>query len=79
MTYQEKKFNKPDLRHYVNKELHTVTALVPGINNLDSVGSRPLKRGAMNLLELPEHEIEAAKRKGTMYFSPQHKSQASLH
>ena len=51
MTYMEKKMNRNDLQRFKKKEADTVTAMVPGINNLNGVGSKPLQRGAMKMLE----------------------------
>lgn len=36
-----------DLDHYKNYE-DSVTALIPGINHISSIGSRPLAKGALN-------------------------------
>lgn len=47
MTMQEKKFNKGDLRAYRQGEKPTNTGgLIPGINNLNSVGTSPTIRKA---------------------------------
>ena len=45
MSQVEKQFNKGDLRKYKNKE-QAVSSMVPGINNLSSVGSAPMLRKA---------------------------------
>jgi len=43
MTFVEKKLNRNDLQRYKKKEADTVTALIPGINNINGVGgSQPL-------------------------------------
>ncbi len=47
MTFQEKRINRQDLDHYKKYE-HANNALVPGINHLYSIGSRPMKVGALN-------------------------------
>lgn len=47
MTFQEKRMNKVDLNRFKNHEDST-TALVPGINHISSVASRPLAKGAFN-------------------------------
>lgn len=49
MTFQEKRLNRVDLDHYKNYE-HSVNALIPGINHVNSIGSRPLAKGALNQL-----------------------------
>lgn len=49
MTFQEKRLNRVDLDHYKNHE-HSVTALIPGINHLSSIGTKPLAKGALNQL-----------------------------
>ena len=43
MTYEEKRINKEDLHHFKEQQPE-FTALIPGINNLKSVGAAPLKR-----------------------------------
>ena len=50
MTNEEKRMNKFDLRHFKDKDPQHVEALIPGINNLHTVGSSPLRRGAKNIL-----------------------------
>ena len=45
MTQVEKEFNKQDLRSYKNKSSN-ITGMVPGLNNLSSVGSAPMLRKA---------------------------------
>ena len=42
MTLVEKRLNRNDLQSYKHKERNTVNAMVPGINNFNSVGSKPL-------------------------------------
>lgn len=44
MTGQEKKLNKGDLHSYKKIEPQ-LQAMIPGIHNLSTVGSSPLKRG----------------------------------
>lgn len=51
MTWHEKKLNRLDLDSYKNKDAHTVHAMIPGINGLDTVGSVPFKRGAISVEE----------------------------
>lgn len=47
MTFQEKRLNRMDLDNYKNFE-NSVTALIPGVNHLNSVASRPLAKGALH-------------------------------
>jgi hypothetical protein len=47
MTFQEKRINRVDLDKYKNYE-DSVSALIPGINHLQSVGSRPLAKGGLS-------------------------------
>ena len=46
MTNEEKKLNKLDLVHYKTKNDFNFEAMIPGINNLNSIGSSPLRNGA---------------------------------
>lgn len=46
MTQEEKLMNKLDLNSYKQNEQKQVEALIPGIHNLNTVGSTPLRRGA---------------------------------
>lgn len=43
MTEQEKKMNKDDLKSYKGNDSH-MKSLIPGIHNIYSVGSGPIKR-----------------------------------
>lgn len=52
MTYQEKKINRTDLHSYKKHDLNTVHALIPGIKNIESIGTKPLQRGALRMMEL---------------------------
>ena len=45
MTYEEKRMNKLDLEHFKSNQPKEFDALIPGINNLSTVGSSPLRRG----------------------------------
>ena len=45
MSQVEKQFNKGDLREFKNKGTG-ITGMVPGLNNLSSVGSAPMLRKA---------------------------------
>lgn len=47
MTQQEKHLNRPDLRDYKHNGTE-VKALIPGLNNLSSIGSVPTLRKAYN-------------------------------
>ncbi len=47
MTFQEKRLNRVDLDNFKEHQPAT-NAMVPGINHLYSIGSRPLKYGGMN-------------------------------
>lgn len=65
MTFMEKKLNLEDLRSFKNKDQQTVHSLVPGINNIQSTGSKPLMIGAMKMMQ----ESSPMKRaKGSIYF-----------
>ena len=44
MTGHEKKMNTKDLHDFKSNEPN-VQAMIPGIHNLNSVGTSPLKRG----------------------------------
>jgi hypothetical protein len=46
MTNEEKRMNKVDLHNYKANEGTHIEAMIPGIHNLNTVGSSPLKRGA---------------------------------
>mmetsp|Transcript_39954 Transcript_39954/g.39526 ORF Transcript_39954/g.39526 Transcript_39954/m.39526 type:complete len:330 (-) Transcript_39954:27-1016(-) len=72
MTMQEKYLNRLDLKAYKNKERNTVKAMIPGIKNIPSIGTKPLMRGAMNVMDFsdsPPHGPTG--RKGQMFFSPE--------
>ena len=74
MTMNEKYLNKPDLRAYKNKERNSIKAMIPGIKNISSIGTKPLMRGAMNVMDFsdsPPHGPTG--RKGQMFFSPEPK------
>jgi len=45
MTFEEKRMNKIDLERYKSNQGKELEALIPGINNLNTVGSSPLRRG----------------------------------
>ena len=67
MTHVEKRMNRNDLRAYKRKDRHTVNAMIPGIHNVEGIGSKPLLRGAMKLIEEQPHRGTG---KGGIYFSP---------
>lgn len=46
MTHEEKRMNRGDLINFKVGELKQFEAMIPGIHNLNTVGSSPLKRGA---------------------------------
>jgi hypothetical protein len=72
MTLQEKNINREDLRSYKNKDRNEVHALIPGIKNIPSIGTKPLMRGAMNVMDFSDSPPEGPKgRKGQMFFSPE--------
>lgn len=72
MTLQEKHLNKADLRAFKNKDRNGTQALIPGINNLQSIGTKPLMRGAMNVMDFTDSPPQGPKgRKGQMFFSPE--------
>ena len=48
MTGHEKKMNKRDLHNFKRNNKHHLTAFIPGINNLPSVGTSPMRRGNVN-------------------------------
>lgn len=50
MTNEEKRINKVDLNNYKSRDGNHLDAMIPGIHNLQTVGSSPLKRGAKNIL-----------------------------
>ena len=79
MTHEEKNLNKADLRGYKDGDMRTMHCLVPGIKNLDSVGSKPLMRGAMNVMDFSDSPPHGTKgRKGQMFFSPGHRQPQGL-
>jgi len=47
MTQVEKQYNKADLRNYKNKA-EGLQGMIPGLNNISSVGSGPTLRKAYN-------------------------------
>lgn len=72
MTLQEKHLNKSDLKSYKNKDRNGIHALIPGIKNIPSVGTKPLMRGAINVMDFGDSPPEGTKgRKGQMFFSPE--------
>lgn len=68
MTQVEKKMNIDDLRRYKNKEPTQLNSMIPGINNIQSVASKPLMRGALKLMDDPN---PFQRKKGNLYFSPE--------
>ena len=75
MTFVEKKLNRNDLQRYKKKEADTVTALIPGINNINGVGgSQPLQRGAMKMLGNDQY-VGVGKNRGEIHFQSPQRSQ----
>jgi len=71
MTFQEKKLNRADLRGYKNKDRRGPKAMIPGISNLPGVGSGPLGRGAVRMMEYADDVgVPVDKKKGQVFFSP---------
>ena len=52
MTYEEKRINKDDLHHFKEHQPE-FSAMIPGINNIKSVGAAPLKRAKARESEMP--------------------------
>ena len=50
MTHEEKRLNRIDLQNFKTNDNNQMEALIPGINNLNTVGSSPLKRGGRHIL-----------------------------
>jgi hypothetical protein len=72
MTLQEKHLNRPDLRAFKNKDRNGLQAMIPGIKNIQSVGTKPLLRGALNVMDYSDSPPLGPKgRKGQMFFSPE--------
>jgi hypothetical protein len=54
MTNEEKRMNKMDLNNFkTNNDPGHFEALIPGIHNLNTVGTSPLKRGGRQILSNP--------------------------
>lgn len=45
MTNEEKRMNKLDLNNFKTNDPGHFEALIPGIHNLNTVGTSPLRRG----------------------------------
>lgn len=67
MTFQEKRLNRLDLDHYKNYD-NNITSLIPGINHINSIASRPLAKGALNQLYYGSTPME--QQKGHMWMQP---------
>ena len=50
MTHEEKRLNRMDLLNYKSQNTTQMEAMIPGIHNLNTVGTSPLKRGARNIM-----------------------------
>lgn len=75
MTQVEKGINHLDLKGYKHKDTKTMHSLIPGIKNLESVGTKPLMRGAMNVMDFSDSPPQGPKgRKGQIFFSPGHRA-----
>ena len=68
MTFVEKKMNRNDLKAYQHKEKQTVNAMIPGINMVQGIGSKPLMRGALQMIEESQ---PLKRRRGGIYFQPE--------
>ena len=47
MTFQEKRINRVDLDNYKNYD-NSVNAIIPGINHLNTIGSKPVPKHDLN-------------------------------
>ena len=78
MTHEEKNINKADLKGYKEGDMRTQHAMIPGIKNVNSVGSKPLMRGAMNVMDFSDSPPQGPKgRKGQIFYSPDPRTQQS--
>ena len=68
MTQVEKKLNVIDLRNYKEWKPTQLNSMIPGLKNIDCVGSKPLMRGALSLME---DSNPRPRKKGNLYFSPE--------
>lgn len=64
MTYEEKLMNKVDLHNYKTGDAHHFEAMIPGIYNLNTVGSTPLVRGAKQILNTNRASTDFLKDQG---------------
>jgi hypothetical protein len=58
MTAEERQFNKKEINYFSNRQ-NSVEAMIPGINNLNTVGTSPLKRGAVNMIQSARGEAHS--------------------
>ena len=66
MTEQEKKINKIDLKSYKDGD-STIHSMIPGINNIQSVGSSPLiRKGFNSTISTPLRETDNMLRKSPL-------------
>jgi len=71
MTQQEKKLNWQDLANYKVKQAQNLNAMIPGLNNIPSIGTQPFHRGALNVMQYAdEAALKAEWKKGQIFFSP---------
>lgn len=69
MTFQEKRINRNDLDHYKNYD-NSVTSLIPGINHISTIGSKPLARGSMHQLYFGDTPSNVGYKKGHIWMQP---------
>jgi hypothetical protein len=68
----EKKLNRADLRNYKNKKQPQIQSMIPGLNNIPSIGTNPLKRGAIRVMQFADDAgVRADRHKGQIFFSPE--------
>ena len=48
--------------------------MIPGLNNIPSIGTNPLKRGAIRVMQFADDAgVRADRHKGQIFFSPEPK------
>lgn len=79
MTYQEKKLNRVDLHNYKDKNLNEVKAMIPGLNHAPTVGTSPLKRGAIRMMQYADDQsVGGGKKKGQVFFTNRQQRSSSI-
>lgn len=79
MTYQEKKLNRVDLHSYKDKNMNEVKAMIPGLNHAPTVGTSPLKRGAIRMMQYAEDpSVGGGKKKGQVFFTNRQQRSSSI-